>query len=99
MGAFAAARSFRTFTQVWISLPSCVWTRCRSDPKGATCFRRSTAEASESIGCNCRYPGEALELTPKRRRAYAMDLDANRSLIAAALGRIPAGDRAALQTV
>ncbi|HET7910976.1 MAG TPA: sigma-70 family RNA polymerase sigma factor [Pseudolabrys sp.] len=28
-----------------------------------------------------------------------MDLDANRSLIAAALGRIPAGDRAALQTV
>jgi RNA polymerase sigma-70 factor (ECF subfamily) len=28
-----------------------------------------------------------------------MDLDSNRSLIAAALGRIPAGDRAALQTV
>jgi RNA polymerase sigma-70 factor (ECF subfamily) len=28
-----------------------------------------------------------------------MDLDANRSLIAAALARIPAGDRAALQTV
>src|SRR6185312_5435369 len=28
-----------------------------------------------------------------------MDLDANRSLITAALGRIPAGDRAALQTV
>src|SRR4249919_399571 len=28
-----------------------------------------------------------------------MDLDANRSLIAAALGRIPDGDRAALQTV
>jgi RNA polymerase sigma-70 factor (ECF subfamily) len=28
-----------------------------------------------------------------------MDLDANRSLIAAALNRIPAGDRAALQTV
>jgi RNA polymerase sigma-70 factor (ECF subfamily) len=28
-----------------------------------------------------------------------MDLDANRSLIAAALGRIPGGDRAALQTV
>src|SRR5215831_6532712 len=28
-----------------------------------------------------------------------MDLDANRSLIASALGRIPAGDRAALQTV
>ncbi|MGB9384482.1 MAG: sigma-70 family RNA polymerase sigma factor, partial [Pseudolabrys sp.] len=28
-----------------------------------------------------------------------MDLDANRSLIVAALGRIPAGDRAALQTV
>ena len=28
-----------------------------------------------------------------------MDLDANRSLIAAALGRIPAGDRTALQTV
>ena len=28
-----------------------------------------------------------------------MDLDANRSLIAAALGRIPAGDRGALQTV
>ena len=28
-----------------------------------------------------------------------MDLDANRSLIAAALGRIPHGDRAALQTV
>ena len=28
-----------------------------------------------------------------------MDLDANRELIAAALGRIPAGDRAALQTV
>ena len=28
-----------------------------------------------------------------------MDLDANRSLIAAALGQIPAGDRAALQTV
>src|SRR5438105_6594760 len=28
-----------------------------------------------------------------------MDLDANRSLIAAALGRIPADDRAALQTV
>ncbi len=28
-----------------------------------------------------------------------MDLDANRSLIATALGRIPAGDRAALQTV
>src|SRR5215470_3394850 len=28
-----------------------------------------------------------------------MDLDANRSLIAAALGRIPSGDRAALQTV
>ncbi|HZP68330.1 MAG TPA: sigma-70 family RNA polymerase sigma factor [Pseudolabrys sp.] len=28
-----------------------------------------------------------------------MDLDANRSLIAAALGRIPQGDRAALQTV
>jgi len=26
-----------------------------------------------------------------------MDLDANRSLIAAALGRIPDGDRAALQ--
>jgi RNA polymerase sigma-70 factor, ECF subfamily len=28
-----------------------------------------------------------------------MDLDSNRSLIVAALGRIPAGDRAALQTV
>src|SRR5207342_3970102 len=28
-----------------------------------------------------------------------MDLDANRSLIAVALGRIPDGDRAALQTV
>src|ERR1044072_5866731 len=28
-----------------------------------------------------------------------MDLDANRSLIAAALGRIPDGDRAALQAV
>ncbi len=28
-----------------------------------------------------------------------MDLDANRNLIAAALGRIPGGDRAALQTV
>ncbi len=28
-----------------------------------------------------------------------MDLDANRSLIAAALARIPGGDRAALQTV
>jgi RNA polymerase sigma-70 factor (ECF subfamily) len=28
-----------------------------------------------------------------------MDLDANRTLIAAALGRIPGGDRAALQTV
>jgi len=28
-----------------------------------------------------------------------MDLDTNRSLIATALGRIPAGDRAALQTV
>ena len=28
-----------------------------------------------------------------------MDLDANRSLIAAALGRIPSGDRTALQTV
>ena len=28
-----------------------------------------------------------------------MDLDANRSLIAAALARIPDGDRAALQTV
>src|SRR5207342_3757973 len=28
-----------------------------------------------------------------------MDLDANRSLITAALGRIPNGDRAALQTV
>ena len=28
-----------------------------------------------------------------------MNLDANRSLIAAALGRIPTGDRAALQTV
>jgi RNA polymerase sigma-70 factor, ECF subfamily len=28
-----------------------------------------------------------------------MDLDSNRSLITAALGRIPAGDRAALQTV
>src|SRR5215510_11746060 len=28
-----------------------------------------------------------------------MDLDSNRSLIAAALGRIPAGDRTALQTV
>ena len=28
-----------------------------------------------------------------------MDLDANRSLIAAALGRIPGGDRAALQTI
>src|SRR4029077_3290551 len=28
-----------------------------------------------------------------------MDLDADRSLIAAALGRIPAGDRTALQTV
>ena len=28
-----------------------------------------------------------------------MDLDSNRSLIAAALGRIPAGDQAALQTV
>jgi len=28
-----------------------------------------------------------------------MDLESNRSLIVAALGRIPAGDRAALQTV
>ena len=32
-------------------------------------------------------------------RTRAMDLDANRELIATALARIPGGDRAALQTV
>src|SRR5262252_6435240 len=67
---------------------------------GATYFRCSKTDVEAWRRCNCRCSRKDLQLDPKRAQApIPMDLDDNRTLIAAALGRIPAGDRAALQTV
>src|SRR5664279_121858 len=72
----------------------------------ASAARSGACVASAAARCTClrKTLTSAMrrQLSPSRRSfslPRLMDLDSNRSLIVAALARIPAGDRAALQTV
>src|SRR5262245_50662852 len=76
-----------------------VSSRCRWDLMVCIYFPHWRINPSGLGTRNCGCAAKAVRSPVPRNGPFRMDLDSNRSLIVAALGQIPAGDRTALQTV